>query len=311
MKDTTQEGNPAIGMSADSIDSADVGSGSSGEDFFTALENQVNGAISDDLGFEETSQEASPNTGQNGLENSSPKVSSEPRSNADDELGQMKKRYSDSSREAQKMKAQLDELKPFIPVLNAMKEDSGLVEHMKGYLENGGNVPTNVKDELKLDDDFEFDVDDMVTDPNSDSAKVFHSMVNKVVDKKANSILAQEEVKAQEMRTNIEYHNEAKKFMEERGMKEDEFLAFVDEAKGKISGKLSLDDMYHLVNRDKVNQNVAANTKQDMLKQMKGVRNMPTSQAGINNAGEEKKTTSDKMFEALMDFDSGVDNMFG
>ena len=69
--------------------------------------------------------------------------------------------------------------------------------------------------------------------------------------------------------------------------------------------------MYHLVNRHKVNQNVAANTKQDMLKQMKGVRNMPTSQANVNNAGTGYKSTHDKMFEALLDFDSGVDNMFG
>ena len=69
--------------------------------------------------------------------------------------------------------------------------------------------------------------------------------------------------------------------------------------------------MYHLVNRDEVNAKVATNTKEDMLKQMKGVRNMPTSQASVNNAGESKKSTDDKMFEALIDFDSGVDNMFG
>ena len=69
--------------------------------------------------------------------------------------------------------------------------------------------------------------------------------------------------------------------------------------------------MYHLVNRDEVNTKVAANTKADMLNQMKGVRNMPTSQASVNNAGTSNKSTHDKMFEALLDFDSGVDNMFG
>ena len=209
------------------------------------------------------------------------------------------------------MKAQLDELKPFIPVLDAMKQDSGLVDHMKTYLQNGGNVPTNVKDELKLGEDFEFDTDDMINKPESDSAKVFQTMVDKVVNKRANEILQQEEQKAQQVKQNIDYQNKAKQFMEERGMNEDEFLGFVEQAKEKMNNKLSLEDMYHLVNRDEVNAKVATNTKEDMLKQMKGVRSMPTSQASVNNAGESKKSSDDKMFEALIDFDSGVDNMFG
>tara|TARA_Y100001938_G_scaffold150084_1_gene239538 strand:- start:1298 stop:2224 length:927 start_codon:yes stop_codon:yes gene_type:complete len=306
-KEITQEGNPAIGMSSDSLESAEQPQGSS-EDFFSALEHSVNSAIVDDVS-EVTPTQSDPNIEANQTRETT--VLSEPQSNTGDELTQMKKRYSDSSREAQRMKAQLDELKPFIPVLDAMKKDSGLVDHMRSYLKNGGDVPTNVKDELKLGEDFEFDVDDMVNDPKSDSAKVFHSMVNKVVNKKAGEILQQEEAKATETRQNIEYQNQAKQFMEERGMNQEEFLAFVDEAQGKIKGSLSLDDMYHLVNRDKVNKNVAANTKNDMMKQMKNVRNMPTSQAGVNNAGTSNKSAGDKMFEALLDFDSGVDNMFG
>tara|TARA_R100000458_G_scaffold53768_1_gene56325 strand:- start:211 stop:1128 length:918 start_codon:yes stop_codon:yes gene_type:complete len=305
MEDTTQ-GNPAIGMEGDSFESAVQDSGSS-EDFFGALDQSVNGLISDDNFVNEaTPPPADPNI----VQDKPQKVSNVPASNSED-LERMTKRYSDSSREAQKMKAQLDELQPFIPVLDAMKKDSGLVEHMKSYLINGGNVPTNVKDELKLDEDFEFDTDDMVNKPDSDSAKVFQTMVNKVVNKRANQILQQEEEKATEMKKAIDYQNQAKTFMEERGMNEEEFLSFVDQAKEKMGNSLSLDDMYHLVNRDEVNSKVAANTKADMLNQMKGVRNMPTSQANVNNAGTSNKSAGDKMFEALLDFDSGVDNMFG
>ena len=304
---TNEGGNPAIGMAADSIENASTNSGSSGEDFFTALENQVNGVISDSAKVnEETPQPVDPNM----VPNEEATVS-QSQSNPGEELDTMKKRYSDSSREAQKMKAQLNELQPIIPVLNAMKKDSGLVDHMRTYLKNGGDVPTNVKDELKLSEDFEFDVDDMVNSPESDSAKVFTTMVDKVVNKKAGEILQQEEAKAFEMQKAYQQKDEAAKFIKERGMNEEQFLSFIDTAKEKLSNELSLDDMYHLVNRHKVNQNVAANTKQDMLKQMKGVRNMPTSQANVNNAGTGNKSTHDKMFEALLDFDSGVDNMFG
>ena len=303
-EDNAQQGNSTIGMESDSFD-AIANVDSQEENFFETLERNVNGVIADDV-VEETPQ-VDPNTLQNQNQ-----VSSDAQSNGvQGELEQVKKRYSDSSREAQKMKAQLDELKPFIPVLNAMKQDSGLVDHMKTYLENGGNVPTNVKEQLKLKEDFVFDADEMVNDPKSDSAQVFNSMVSNVVNTKAKEILGEQEAKAAQARKSLEYQNQAKKFIEERGMNEEEFQDFIKQAKAKMQGALSLDDMYHLLNRDQVNTRVAASTKEDMLKQMKGVRNMPTSQANVNNASEGKKDDNDKMFDSLLNFESGVDNLFG
>ncbi len=303
-EDNARQGNSTIGMESDSFD-AIANVDSQEENFFETLERNVNGVIADDV-VQETPQ-VDPNTLQNQNQ-----VSSDAQSNGvQGELEQVKKRYSDSSREAQKMKAQLDELKPFIPVLNAMKQDSGLVDHMKTYLENGGNVPTNVKEQLKLKEDFVFDADDMVNDPKSDSAQVFNSMVSNVVNTKAKEILGEQEAKAAQARKSLEYQNQAKKFIEERGMNEEEFQDFIKQAKAKMQGALSLDDMYHLLNRDQVNTRVAASTKEDMLKQMKGVRNMPTSQANVNNASEGKKDDNDRMFDSLLNFESGVDNLFG
>ena len=40
-------------------------------------------------------------------------------------------------------------------------------------------------------------------------------------------------------------------------------------------------------------------------------RELHESSGTNNNAGEGKKSTNDKMFDALLDFDGGVDNMFG
>ena len=74
---------------------------------------------------------------------------------------------------------------------------------------------------------------------------------------------------------------------------------------------IAKENIYNPATSSVVNTKVAANTKEDMLKQMKGVRNMPTSQANVNNASEGKKDTNDKMFDSLLNFDSGVDNMFG
>ena len=106
-----ETGNP------EAVDNAVFGSETS---FFDALEDDVNGVVADEAEakVEETPQSVDPNTTE---PTSTQEVSdTPPREN-------WKKRYGDSSREAQKMRAELNELKPFVPVLEAMKKDSGLV----------------------------------------------------------------------------------------------------------------------------------------------------------------------------------------
>ena len=75
--------------------------------------------------------------------------------------------------------------------------------------------------------------------------------------------------------------------------------------------KLSLDDIYYLVNKDKAATNVANNTKQDMLKQMKNVRNIPASASDSNNQGNSQKSPDDTLFEGMLGLDDDVDNLFG
>ena len=293
----SKSGNP------EAVDNAVFGSS---DNFFDALENDVNGAIADEAEpkVEETSQGVSPDN----TDTVSPKeVSQEP-----SEAELLKKRYSDSSREAQRLRAELNELKPFVPVLDAMKKDSGLVDHVRGYFQNGGEVPGNVKEQLKLDEDFQFDTEDLVNNPDSDSRKVFNTMVDKVVNKRATEILEREK------QENIKYARKqrtrelAQDFMQRSGMNEEQFADFVIAAKDRFSSQpLSFDDMYALMNKQNVNQNVANATKEDMLSQMKNVREIPTSQSGSNNAGDGKASPSDSLFDSLLDVDGNLDNMFG
>ena len=293
MEDKTQ-GNP------EAVDNAVFGSETS---FFDALEDDVNGVVADEAEakVEETPLNVDPNTTE---PTGTQQVSNTPsREN-------WKKRYGDSSREAQKMRAELNQLKPFVPVLEAMKKDSGLVEHVRGYFQGGGDVPKNVKDELKLGEDFQFDTDELVSDPMSDSRKVFNTMVDKVVRKRANQILENEKQEAVRMNNKLQAQNEAKEFKERNGLTDEEFRAFLDDAETRFrSGHLTFDDMYHLINRNKVNANVANSTKEDMLKQMKGVRDIPTSQSNTNNAGK-TASANDSLFDALLGVDGNLDNLF-
>ncbi len=298
MAEDTQ-GNPKA------VDNAVFGSS---EDFFTALENDVNSGIVDkdvQSNTNETTSTQSPQSVKN-----VPNKVSQPQ-NLDSELNNLKKRYSDSSREAQRMRAQLNELKPFMPVLDAMKKDSGLVNHVRDYVANGGSVPKNIKEQFKLKEDFEFDMDEVVNNPNSDSAKVFNAMVDKAATQKVNQYAAVEKQKNAEANYKTNLKKSAFDFMKRRGLTPSEFKNFIAETKQKLNTQgMTFDDMYMIMNKGKVNQNVANATKTDMLNQMKNVRELPTSQGAANNSGE-VKSQNDNVFDALLNSDGNIEELLG
>ena len=296
MKEENTQGNP------EAVDNSVFGSDS--EDFFSALEDDVNSIVQDNepevKKNVETPVQQDP---------TSEKTKAEVSQNL--EVENLKKRYSDSSREAQNLKAQLNELKPFVPVLDAMKQDSGLVSHVKQYFEKGGAVSQNMKEQLKLDEDFEFDPDEMVSNPDSDSRKVFNSMVNNIVNKKADELInMQRQANIQETQ-NQNTKIAAAQFMKKHGMTGDEFKAFTQAAQQKMNAQgITFDDMYMLVNQGKVNQNVANATKNDMLNQMKTVRDIPVSASSANNAGQPVKQ-NDAVFDALLNSDGNIEELLG
>ena len=126
-KENTQ-GNPEA-ASADVAEQAVFGPSSG--DFFDALENDVNGAIQDDRQPSEVTppQESGPEQVTH--------VQSEEGSK-NETVVDWEQRYKDSTREAQKLHQEITDLKPFIPVLDAMKQDSGLVDHVRNYLTDVG-----------------------------------------------------------------------------------------------------------------------------------------------------------------------------
>ena len=73
---------------------------------------------------------------------------------------------------------------------------------------------------------------------------------------------------------------------------------------------MTLDDIHYILNKDQTAANVAQSTKKDMLNQMKNVRNMPTSASGANSQGGQKSEDRE-VFDRIMDFGDGVDNLFG
>jgi DNA-binding transcriptional regulator YhcF (GntR family) len=269
----------------------------SGDDFFERMEQAVNGGIVDD----QPQDEVTPSVNSGPTQATRVEQPTDPNSSVDWE-----KRYKDSSREAQRMAGELKDLKPFVPVLEAMKDDSGLVDHVRGYFENGGAPVKNIKERLGLNEDFMYNEQEAMEDPESDSAKVFEAHVNSMVNNKVDGILKDERTKAVGVQRQIKAKQQEVAFKEKHKMSEEDYANLVEEAKQHT---LSLDDIHYLLNKDKTKTNIANSTKADMLKQMKTARDIPTTASGTNSQGS-TNTHYDDVFDAIVGTDSIVDNLF-
>ena len=90
-------------------------------------------------------------------------------------------------------------------------------------------------------------------------------------------------------------------------MGDEEFAGLVSQAK---SHKMTMDDVYYILNKDKVAGNVARSTKQDMLDQMKSVRDIPTTASGVNSPRTEKNPKDD-VFDTILGQGQDLDDLFG
>ena len=268
----------------------------SSDDFFSALDNDVNSMIIDQ---DEGIEVATP-------DEQSEAVTQTQESDSTIETTDWEKRYKDSSREAQKMKAKLDEVEPFIPILDTMKSDPGLVNNVKDYLQNGGKTE-NVKEALNLPDDFEFDMDEAVANPQSDSGRMFNHTIGGIVDQRVNQQLQTEnQTRAQDADAERRAA-EAQQFKKDSGMADEEFndmMVWADDH------RINLDDIYYLKNRGQVASNVAKATKDDMLNQMKNVREIPRSTSSVNSVSQETTDPDKQVLDALKGLDQGVDTLF-
>lgn len=260
------------------------------EDFFGDLDKSLNSGILESE--DELLQSTSDNDGDN-----TPLSQSEVQQQDDDVL---QKRYSDSSREAQRLNGKLKEIEPYMPILDAMKEDPNLIKHVRNYFEGGGQTPVSMKETLKLPEDFVFDADDAFSDPESDSSKVFGATVDGIVQRRLNSALTSQKNENQKLARETS-------FRQQHEMSDGEWSEFVDFAKSK---SLELEDIYFLMNRKKRDTNIADNARQQVATQMKKTQNQPRSLATAGSTAVEQ-TQDDQVFDALMGIDQELDNAFG
>ena len=263
--------------------------GMSSNDFFESLDNQVNGGIL------EPSQ---PTSEQSGNTQTSPNVEVQnevPNNNLDT----LQKRYSDSSREAKRLNSKLKELEPYMPILDAMREDPNLISHVRNYFEGGGQTPETLNQQLNLDEDFVFDAEEAFGKPDSDSAKVLGATIDGVVQRRLSNVLQSQR------QENAKMAKEAQ-FKQKMNMSEDEWRNFTEFAKSK---SLELEDIYYLMNRKNRDVQIADNARQEIHNKMREVQQQPATLATQGSTPVEK-SSDDKVFDTILGSGSEIEKAF-
>jgi len=277
--------------SLQSPESADFDS----SDFFEALDSNVNGGIlerNSDINLQ-TSEEQ-PTSSQDMIDKS-------PVEDNDTDVENLQKRYSDSSREAKKLNAKLSEIEPYMPILDAMREDPNLITHVRNYFEGGGQAPVSMKEQLELGEDFIFDPDEAMSNPDSDSSQLLNATIDGIVQKRLNTTLLAQRNENQRLTRESE-------FRQRHEMGDEEWSTFVKFAKDK---SLQLDDIYFLMNRGKREQNIAKNANEQVSQQMKRAKQKPQSLATAGSQEQQESSPEDKVFDRILGIDAKLDEAFG
>ena len=259
------------------------------EDFFESLDNQVNGGIL------EPSQTTSV---QSGNTQSSPNVEVQ-NEVPDNNLDTLQKRYSDSSREAKRLNGKLKELEPYMPILDAMREDPNLINHVRNYFEGGGQTPETMNQKLNLDEDFVFDAEEAFGKPDSDSAKVLGATIDGIVQRRLGNALKTQK------NENAKLAREAQ-FKQKMNMTDEQWKEFVDYAQSK---SLELEDIYFLMNRKNRDEQIANNARQEIHNKMREVQQQPTTLATQGSTAVEQ-STDDKVFDTILGSGSELEKAF-
>jgi len=264
-----------------------TGSGFSSEDFFASLDSQVNGMLTDSGNPEPQVQVERKKEGSN----SKPAQVKE----QSDELRNLEKRYNDSSREAKRLNQRNKELEQYAPILDRMRQDPGLNGVVQNYIEGDGVKTNSPKEMLNLPEDFVFDADDAISNPNSDSGKVLNNLVDGQVKKRVSEF-------ARVYSDKMDKSREIKNFVKRHNLSKGEYEDFVKFAQSR---PLSLDDIYTLKNLRNRDANIADNTRQEMRNQMENVRQRPSSVASSGEAPSQEQSPDEMIFDAIKNSDLG------
>jgi len=260
------------------------------EAFFTALEAQVNGyAYDTPPTVNNTTQEGQVSTEGDKSTNGEVK-----------DLEALQQRYDASSTEAKRLYKELSELKEYEPVINVIRKDPNLAKMVYNYL-NGDNTEMNPSGQLELPEDFVFDFEDALGNPNSDSAKYFNQAVDRVASARVNELQTRQEATMREQ-------NMINAVKAKHGLNDEQVNDLLNYARNKT---LELEDVLYLRQRE----NAGDASRQQLIEEenahRRKMRQHNGSLAGVSApTGKDTPTPEQQVFAAILASDKSG-NIFG
>jgi len=215
------------------------------------------------------------------------------------ELNDTKSKLGASSAEAKRLSAQINEIgdmKDYAPIIDLLKKDEGAVAAITNYVNSSQSVQDSVKAELGLSEDFEYDQQEAINDPNSDSAKVMNRMMEKTAERIASEKVNVLTKQAEEEKRRDALMAQAKELQIKHKLDAEQLKEFIS----KIDTyQLTLEDMFMIINKDKIQENFVNN----IVKEKLGSQTSANRSLGSSSGGE--KSVESKLMDAFVNSDTG------
>ena len=195
-----------------------------------------------------------------------------------------------------KVDPELEELKKykdFVPLLEVMMNDPNLVNVVKEYLT--GEQTQQSQENFELPEDFIFDFEEAIKDPNSDSGK----LLDRYVQSKVRSTVNAELSKEQQQKV---LEDQKLRVMKKFGATEQDVNDLINWTKNT---QLTLEDAYYLKNRSKIEKEIAKNAINSALKK-KSTSHRSLSSKGKPGSQSNPESELFKLIKGSIEFGGGV-----
>ena len=286
------------------VESSDPG------DFFSDLEQQVNGSIVDDVITDVIAEQAqSPAT----LERD-PEQQTEQPDIWESEENPYKKRYSDSSSEGKRLAELVKENEKYSELINVMKNDPGAAQAVLNHLSGKEQAPeaSNPRELFGLDKEFVFDMDDALDNPQSESASVMNNWITTVANNIVESKVKEIEAQQQETAKQAETRAKQEAFMKEKGWTQDQFDNWMGKVNETLAGGMDYTHLDRIVSEGQKASNIADSTRKQVMNQMRNVSQYPNTVSSANSVSRDERTADDAVFDVIKNVDAGttMENLF-
>jgi len=192
---------------------------------------------------------------------------------------ELEKKMGESSEAVNKLR----ELNPVLPMLEAMLSDDAFLQLAEDYFTNPTAQSEALKKQLGIGDDFVFDLNNALSDPKSDDAKVLNKLMLARQPKQPQS----SQTKTQTTQADTKAEEE---FMKKHGLSQEEYDDMMKKAQDY---KITYEDIYLIMNKDKVLADAQKKGQSAVKKQVEVAQSIRKSRSG---GGETPKLAPEDAF---------------